>query len=49
MPVYPGYQIQQDINDLQDEVQRIRDENSCCCLFAFTIFVVTIIAMFILG
>ena len=43
MPVYPGYQIQQDINDLQDEVQRIRSENSCCWLLVGIIIVFTII------
>ena len=52
MSVYPGYQIQEDINDLQDELGRVRAENSCCCLLVGIIIVVlgiaSIIAIFVL-
>ena len=54
MTVYSGYQIQEDINDLQDELDRVRAENSCCCTGLIVILVVvlgiaSIIAIFLLG
>jgi len=54
MTVYSGYKIQEDINDLQDELKRVRVENSCCCTGLIVILVVvlgiaSIIAIFLLG
>ena len=48
------YQIQEDINDLQDELDRVRTENACCCPGLIAIFVVVlciayIIAIVVLG
>jgi hypothetical protein len=53
MSVYPGYQIKEDINDLQDELGRVRAENSFCCPGLIAIFVVvlgfaSLIAVFVL-